>query len=118
MPSLGTKFVSKIPTVKLQKFQTVVENISVISSNSSSSSGSCGTPCIHISSPSSRFTGDTLDKRRTERSGTYIEIMRILRSEGIRGLYRGLLPEVLKVTPMVAITFCIYELVLGYLPNE
>jgi solute carrier family 25 phosphate transporter 23/24/25/41 len=34
----------------------------------------------------------------------------IYSSEGVRGFYRGLLPEVLKVCPTVAIMFCAYEL--------
>jgi hypothetical protein len=33
----------------------------------------------------------------------------LIKKEGIRGLYRGLLPELLKVTPMISITFLTYE---------
>jgi hypothetical protein len=32
------------------------------------------------------------------------------RASGIRGLYRGLTPELLKVVPMVGITFCTFEM--------
>jgi hypothetical protein len=35
----------------------------------------------------------------------------IFRTEGIRGFYRGLAPELLKVCPMVAIMYCSYEIV-------
>lgn len=44
--------------------------------------------------------------------GSLDETVRILRAEGLRGLYRGILPELLKVVPMVSITFMTYELVL------
>jgi hypothetical protein len=33
----------------------------------------------------------------------------IYKHEGVRGFYRGLLPEMLKVTPMVGVTFMVYE---------
>lgn len=33
----------------------------------------------------------------------------ILRRDGVRGFYRGLMPEILKVCPTVAIMFCTYE---------
>lgn len=35
----------------------------------------------------------------------------ILRTEGVRGFYRGIAPELLKVCPMVAIMYCSYEMV-------
>lgn len=41
----------------------------------------------------------------------------ILATEGVRGMYRGLLPELMKVCPMVAITFCVYEVSSDFL-NE
>ena len=39
------------------------------------------------------------------------ETIRIFKAGGIRGMYRGIVPELLKVTPMVGITFSVYELV-------
>ena len=39
----------------------------------------------------------------------------IMRQEGLKGLYRGIIPELLKVTPMVSITFCAYEMTLALL---
>jgi hypothetical protein len=41
----------------------------------------------------------------------------ILRIEGVRGLYRGILPELLKVIPMVSVTFSVYELAMDRLKN-
>jgi hypothetical protein len=35
----------------------------------------------------------------------------ILAQDGIKGFYRGILPEILKVCPMVAVTFCSFETV-------
>ena len=42
-------------------------------------------------------------------SFTSSEIFKVLKGDGYRGLYRGIVPELLKVTPMVSITFCVYE---------
>jgi solute carrier family 25 (mitochondrial phosphate transporter), member 23/24/25/41 len=42
--------------------------------------------------------------------GPWSELKSIIKSEGPRGLYRGLLPEILKVVPMVATTFTTYEI--------
>ena len=42
-------------------------------------------------------------------NGALAQLVLMIRAEGIRGLYRGILPEVLKITPMVSITFCMYE---------
>ena len=39
----------------------------------------------------------------------------ILRTEGARGFYRGILPELLKVIPMVSVTFSMYEFTLKLL---
>jgi hypothetical protein len=41
--------------------------------------------------------------------GPYEEVASILRKDGIRGLYRGLVPELLKVCPHVGVTFGTYE---------
>ena len=38
-----------------------------------------------------------------------------LKGDGFRGLYRGIVPELLKVTPMVSITFCVYEFTYDWL---
>jgi len=43
------------------------------------------------------------------------EALRIWRAEGVGGLYRGIVPEILKVAPMVGVTFCAYEFVLRHL---
>jgi hypothetical protein len=43
--------------------------------------------------------------------GAREEVLSIYRSEGFRGLYRGILPEMCKVAPMVGITFCAYEFI-------
>ena len=40
---------------------------------------------------------------------------KILRTEGARGFYRGILPELLKVIPMVSVTFSMYEFTLKLL---
>ncbi len=45
-----------------------------------------------------------------EPRGPWGELQTILKHEGPRGLYRGLVPELLKVTPMVGCTFTTYEL--------
>lgn len=60
------------------------------------------------------FPADVIRRRmqvRTEGRNRRVlkEFLRIIRNEGFRGLYRGILPEVLKVSPMVGIQFTVYE---------
>jgi Mitochondrial carrier protein len=43
------------------------------------------------------------------------ETYKVLKGDGFRGLYRGIVPELLKVTPMVSITFCVYEFTYDWL---
>ena len=64
------------------------------------------------------FPADTVRRRMQVRglvklggSGSFSESLKILRVEGPLGLYRGILPELLKVTPMVGITFMVYEFI-------
>ena len=40
---------------------------------------------------------------------------RIWRNEGIRGFYRGLLPNIIKVVPAVSISYVVYEKMKKYL---
>ena len=42
----------------------------------------------------------------------------ILRREGVRGLYKGLVPNVLRVMPQSAITFLVYEKVMQLLDQH
>ena len=37
------------------------------------------------------------------------EFMKTMRGEGLRGFYRGLLPNLLKVVPAASITYIVYE---------
>ncbi len=43
------------------------------------------------------------------RSAIWAHYITMLKTEGVRGMYRGIVPELLKVCPMVGITFCTYE---------
>ncbi len=36
-------------------------------------------------------------------------MVRIWRTEGVRGLYRGLIPNIIKVVPAVSISYAVYE---------
>lgn len=36
-------------------------------------------------------------------------LLRIWQNEGVRGLYRGLLPNIIKVVPAVSISYAVYE---------
>ena len=41
----------------------------------------------------------------------YLDVFRqVIRQQGVRGLYCGIVPDYCKVVPGVAITFCVYEL--------
>lgn len=44
-------------------------------------------------------------------SSSWQQARHIFRTEGVRGFYRGLAPELLKVCPMVAVMYCSYEIV-------
>jgi len=61
------------------------------------------------------FPADTV-RRRMQVRGLVVgsqsgvsESLRIVRAEGLLGLYRGIVPELLKVVPMVSVTFATYE---------
>jgi solute carrier family 25 (mitochondrial phosphate transporter), member 23/24/25/41 len=57
---------------------------------------------------------------QTTGSSTAVNMLKdIMKTEGIRGLYRGILPELLKVIPMVSVTFSMYEFTKKLIPiNE
>jgi solute carrier family 25 (mitochondrial phosphate transporter), member 23/24/25/41 len=40
------------------------------------------------------------------------EVIQLYSKEGIKGFYRGITPELLKVIPAVGITFCVYDMML------
>ena len=69
------------------------------------------------------FPADTIRKRLqlgkdAVKEGIISELSSIIRLNGsVFGLYRGILPELLRVIPMAAITFSTYETVMKYL-NE
>jgi solute carrier family 25 phosphate transporter 23/24/25/41 len=44
-----------------------------------------------------------------EYSGTLHAIRTIAKHEGIRGLYKGMLPNILKVAPTISVSFVTYE---------
>lgn len=55
--------------------------------------------------------GGILQTNPGQKPSIFREIGHIYASDGVRGFYRGLLAEVLKVCPMVALTFCSFELI-------
>ena len=57
----------------------------------------------------------SIDNSIVRRPTAIEESVKIFKHEGIRGMYRGILPEILKVTPMVGITFCTYEFLMDIL---
>lgn len=48
------------------------------------------------------------------RDGLGRTLQRIVQTEGIRGLYKGCLPNALRVAPSAAITFVVYEITMDY----
>ena len=54
---------------------------------------------------------------RVYKSGLFGTFVHIVRSEGLRGLYRGILPEYYKVVPSVGIVFTTYETLKKFLSN-
>lgn len=54
-------------------------------------------------------TGDGRDKAPLEYSGMVDTYRKIVRHEGFRALYKGLVPNSLKVVPSISIAFVTYE---------
>lgn len=48
-------------------------------------------------------------RARIYKKGLFSTFGQIMKSEGLRGLYRGILPEYYKVVPGVGIVFMTYE---------
>jgi solute carrier family 25 (mitochondrial phosphate transporter), member 23/24/25/41 len=44
-----------------------------------------------------------------EYANTFDAIRRIVKQEGIHGLYKGMLPNILKVAPAISVSFVTYE---------
>jgi hypothetical protein len=81
--------------------------------------GSCAVGAVSgLTASFVMFPVDVLRRRlqvRGNRRGGLSLLAKIVRTEGSRALYRGLLPEMLKVAPMVGIQFTIYESILSAL---
>ncbi|KAL3645301.1 hypothetical protein CASFOL_010481 [Castilleja foliolosa] len=48
-------------------------------------------------------------RARVYKTGIFGTLRHIIRTEGLRGLYRGIVPEYYKVVPSVGIVFMTYE---------
>jgi len=62
-----------------------------------------------------QVTGMKASVLDTKYNGALDALQSILRTEGLRGLYRGLWPNLLKVAPSIATSFFTYELVKDFL---
>jgi solute carrier family 25 folate transporter 32 len=51
-------------------------------------------------------------------SGVMDVVSKLLKYEGVRGFYKGLLPNLLRVTPSASITFAVYEYLLSLYKNS
>merc|ERR1711957_30047 len=56
-----------------------------------------------------RMQIQSLHVEKSQRSGGLATFIGIAKKDGIRGLYRGIAPELLKVVPMVGTMFLVYE---------
>lgn len=56
-------------------------------------------------------------RARIYKTGLLGTFRRIIHTEGLRGLYRGILPEYYKVVPSVGIVFMTYEMMKKLLSN-
>jgi solute carrier family 25 (mitochondrial folate transporter), member 32 len=56
-----------------------------------------------------------METRALAYAGAADVVHKTLAREGVRGLYRGLLPNVLRVMPQSALTFLVYETVMNQL---
>jgi solute carrier family 25 phosphate transporter 23/24/25/41 len=122
VPSLAISF-SVYGTLKQRILESsALENLFVTPSSSSdrrmNSLGSCLSGAASgISASLLLFPADVVRRRlqvrdASQRGAALSEMAHLLGSDGGRGLYRGILPELLKVAPMVGIQFTVYEFVL------
>jgi len=56
-------------------------------------------------------------RARVYKTGISGAFSHIIRTEGLRGLYRGIIPEYYKVVPSVSIVFMTYEMMKKLLSN-
>lgn len=54
---------------------------------------------------------------QTKYNGAWDVVVKVVRQEGFRGLYRGLGPNILRVLPSTCVTFLVYENVKFFLPR-
>lgn len=76
--------------------------------------GTCSTICGQLVSYPlalirTRLQAQEVPMDSTERDTMMKLLDRILKNEGVRGLYRGLLPNIIKVVPAVSISYVVYE---------
>lgn len=62
---------------------------------------------------SSNYSKEVINKTKQfgKYNSTIGQVKYIMKTEGVIGFYRGIIPELLKVCPQVAIMFCAYEIV-------
>jgi hypothetical protein len=58
-----------------------------------------------------------MDSRALQYKGVADVLRKTLAREGVGGLYKGLVPNVLRVMPQSALTFLVYETVMRQLQN-
>lgn len=87
----------------------------------------CYFPDLFLNATAATFPLDLVRRRmqlegaggrdRVYKTGLLGAFKHIIRNEGLRGLYRGILPEYYKVVPSVAIVFVTYEKLKQLLSN-
>lgn len=76
--------------------------------------GTCSTICGQLVSYPlalirTRLQAQEVPMNSLERDTMVKLLKRIWNNEGLRGLYRGLLPNIIKVVPAVSISYVVYE---------
>ncbi|CAF1789079.1 unnamed protein product [Brassica napus] len=67
-------------------------------------SGALGASCVYpLQVVRTRMQADSSETTMKQ------EFIKTMRGEGVRGFYRGLLPNLLKVVPVASITYIVYE---------
>lgn len=73
---------------------------------------------VHVQVVRARLQQRQETGRAVRYTSGWLALQVILRREGVGGLYKGLLPNVLRVMPQSALTFLVYEKVLDLLNHE
>eukprot|EP01038_Epipyxis_sp_PR26KG_P004578 gene4578-6452_t len=111
--------ISVFPIIENNPNVNVTSNTTITSTNTTTTINITTANTGNTSAPLSGMANDTKATTRSTQTLHNPSIRSSLsKLQIIRGLYRGITPELVKVAPMVGITFCVYEYTMDFLQNN